>query len=93
MLHTVEEKDNMTKTSEKNDKSATHVILVEYSKVELQEADWDKYLKPKLCTSLKEATDWSEKQIKKYPELTCSVYQLRTQLNGQINIKREDYSN
>lgn len=47
--------------------------------------------KPVMHFGLKEACDWAEEEIKKFPEITCEIFQLRTVLKGQINVLRDDY--
>lgn len=43
--------------------------------------------------SVKEATDKGTEIIMANPKATCGIYQLRTDMKGEIKIQREDFSN
>lgn len=75
-------------TKEKNNEKPsrkTHCMFVE-------NAPEPQYEKPLLYDSLKEASDEADIIIKKYPEATCGIYQLRADLKGEVKIIREDYT-
>lgn len=48
--------------------------------------------KPKEFHSLPEATKWCEEQIRTNPGMQCDIYQLRTELVGEIKIHQTHYN-
>lgn len=46
---------------------------------------------PKFFTSLKEATDWAEDEVKKDPTVRYQIFQLRTEIEGKVEVSRKDF--
>jgi len=45
----------------------------------------------KFFTSLKEATDWAEEEVKKDPTIRYQIFQLRTEIEGKVEVSRKDF--
>lgn len=53
--------------------------------------DRNVWTNPKFFTSLKEATDWAEEEVKKDPTIRYQIFQLRTEIEGKVEVSRKDF--